>query len=1179
MSKELSLFDASISGISLVEAGAGTGKTYNITSLFVRVILEKKLSPANILVLTYTEAATAELKNRLRGRIKESISALEGEEVDDEFLLDLSKRFDRSHIQILKKALYQFDEAAVSTIHGFCQRLLKENSMVFGVSPKFEILSDDRSLLQEVVDHFWRNFLKSNTTDFRKALVNFIVESGYFPDNLMERVKAIIDKPYAILIPESKPLSSFEKDFDELKEAFNIAKKAFLEEQKEIESILNSDSLNGNKYKNREKHFEEIKNWFNTNEFPIKPVDRLYLFSSFMREDGKKKGKEIPELKTFKIVDEYLELSESFSEIEVSWLTNASIEIRTAFEQTKEGQDLLTYNDLLIQVEKGLEKNDGFVEQLNKKYPVALIDEFQDTDPVQYSIFQKVYSRSPDSALFMIGDPKQAIYSFRGADIYTYIEAREQANSNQKYSLSNNYRSSKKLIECVNKVFEKVKNPFLIENLPFKSALFPEGKDTSELLFKEEGRELNPLQFIEIEVEGLTADGVRKNITESTCTEILKLLSGDFKVNDLPIQESDIAVLVRTHYQAQEIQNRLRGSGVKCIVNSKESVFLSKEASELYLILSAILNPSFEDGVRAALTTEALGFSSEDIQHLLKSESEWEGVFQKFLNLNKLWKEKGFLRMSSRLLKEFGVEFNYAKFFDAERRITNTYHIFELLDKAERLNHFSINGLKNFFKIKRNEESNNNSDEEIVRLESDERLVQIVTMHASKGLEYPIVLCPYLWEGITVKEVPTFSFHKRKQAFLDIGSKNDQRIHHKEAKLNEELAERVRLCYVALTRAKVACFVFVVDGSDSELSPFSALFEGNESIKQRIYDQLSLSTAKYKSIHKNGKTKLSTLIRSFCDDTKMMDFRKPYTQISNYLKTDESEENEFKTLSFSRSDLFQFQKITSFSSLSQSSKQNPVFEEKAGFDYDDFNQAPQSEENSNISILSIQKGAKTGTLLHEIFEEIYFNDPRTFDVVISKSILKHGFSDVWKPVLQKLVRQTVDHRLKDEICLADLSANDCLIEMEFHFPISSIELSSLMSIIRGGEENKVGSSISGFMKGFIDLVFVKNGKYYILDYKSNFLGDSISDYDNASIKEEILHSKYDLQYHIYVLALHKMLERSVPNYSYEEHFGGVMYLFLRGIDPSKKGSGVYFDKPEFSLIQALSSSIKRGGRD
>jgi len=1175
MSKEFNLYEAPLSGISLVEAGAGTGKTYNIASIYIRVILERKLMPANILVLTYTEAATAELISRLRNRIKESISALEGNDVEDEFLNEIKIRFDRFQIELLKKALYQFDEAAVSTIHSFCQHLLKERSVDFGTSTEFEIISDDQILLQEVVDSYWRDFLKKDSSEFEESVIKFIVDSGYYPDTLMEKVRHILNKPYAIQFPECNDLKSFENDFIRLKENFIKAKKIFFDEEKEIQSILNGDSLNGLKYKNRQRHFEEVKSWFRRSDMQTIPPDRLYLFSTFMQGDGKKKAKEVQDLKIFEVIDKYLTLANLFSKVEISWLKDASKQIGKAFELAKEERNVLTYNDLLIKVEEGIHKNAELASYLSKKYPVALIDEFQDTDPIQYSIFRNIYSSRTETALFMIGDPKQAIYSFRGADIYTYIEARNDASEQQKYSLSNNFRSSKMLIESVNKVFNTVETAFLISDLQFKNAQFPIQNNPDKLLLKKRSQTVEPLQFIELKPEDNTAEGIRESISEHVCTEILNLISNDFTIENQQIQESDIAVLVRTHYQALEIQNRLRDQNIKSIINSKASVFSTKEASELYLILSSINDPSFEDGIRAALSTEAIGFNSDRISQLLHNESEWDEVYKKILLLNKLWREKGFIRMSNKLLSEFDIESNYASYFDAERRITNIHHILEMLNKTERVKHLTSNGLINYFKNKRNGDTSESSDDEIIRLESDEKLVQIITMHSSKGLEYPIVLCPYLWEGISTKNEPIFSFRNVKQTALDLGSKDDARIQNREVKLNENLAERIRLTYVALTRAKVACYIFIVDGTGSELSPFSILMEGSTPIKQRILDKLMLNSSKYKSTHINKSTQLTSLIRTFSNKYSSIIYRAPFSNEVCLTKEKSHDQKEFKTLPFSRTDLSNYSRITSFSSLSQSGKQGLEFAEKFGFDYDDFNISNTSSINSNVSIHSLPKGAKTGTLLHEVFEEIQFNDRRSFNAVIKSKIIKHSFLNIWVPILKNLVNQSVGHVLRNNIRLMDLAPKDCLIEMEFHFPANSIELNSLMGIIRDESYENITTPIFGYMKGFIDLIFKKDGKYYILDYKSNFLGDTVQDYNQQSITEEISHSKYDLQYHIYILALHRLLKKTIPNYSYKEHFGGVLYFFLRGIDSSIEESGVYYDKPMFSTIQALDNYVRQ----
>lgn len=1177
MNNEFNLFEAPLSGISLVEASAGTGKTYNIASLFVRAILEKKLMPANILVLTYTEAATIELKTRLRKRLKESIAVLEGRDVEDEFLSRLRIVYDQDDLVHLKSALYHFDEAAVSTIHGFCQRLLKENNIAFNVSSEFEILSESNTFLQDVIDEYWRDFLRNDVSEFQKALIHFILSMGYTPDKLLERVRLISSKPYVTHVPEVRSLDVFKKDYLELKESFKTMKKIFFEEERKVGQALKGDALNGNRYRNRFDHFETVKYWISNTELPIQAPDKLFLFGSFMYNEGegKKKGKEIPLLKTFLAVDLYIQNAAKFSEIEISWMMNASNLILEAFKKRKQEQELLTYDDLLLYVAEGVGKNELLASELRKQYPVALVDEFQDTDPVQYSIFKKIYTPDSNTALFMIGDPKQAIYSFRGADIFTYLQARNDAHNNQRYSLSNNYRSSKKLVEAINNLFSVSDKPFLIEQLSYTKAQFPAQKDTSRLNLKGSSGETAPLKFVQIDSEDSSVSATRAHIAETVCYEILDIIGGVL-LDQGPVSQSDIAVLVRTHHQGQEIQDSLREHGIKSVVRSKESVFKTREASELYLILSSIFDPSFEDGIRAALATEAFGFSAGQILNLLDNESLWHNTYSKFLALHTVWREKGFSRMKEELLKLFDIELNYGKFFDAERRITNLYHLLELIEKTERERQFSPYGSLKYLKRKSKEDSGNNSIEEIIRLESDDKLVQIVTMHASKGLEFPVVLCPYLWEAISINDSALFSFHNGTEPTLDVGSKGEKRLKYRTKQLTEDLAERIRLTYVALTRAKSACIVFLFDGADSELSPLISLLEGEKTMKERIYDKLALSSAKYKSTHKKEENKLSSLISSLASTTPNIDFLESSKKNLVFDQAKEVEKIELKTLDFSRNDLQRYSRITSFSSLSEASKIDTIIDEKTGFDYDEILTSTHSEIESDFSIFSLPKGAKTGTLFHEIFENILFNDPATYDPVIEEKVLKHGFSEFWKPVLSKSIYDSVNHCLFDDMKLKDLTGKECIVEMEFHFPVTSIDSRSLIEIIRNQKSNDNYEAVSGFMKGFIDLTFIYKSKYYLLDYKSNFLGDTKYDYDQTSIKNEILHSNYDLQYYIYSVALHRILKNTIPDYSYEKHFGGAIYLFLRGIDSSIEKSGVFFDKPELAKINALDNLIRNG---
>lgn len=1173
--KELDLFNAQLSGISLVEAGAGTGKTYNIASLFIRVLLEKRLLPSQILVLTYTEAATVELKSRLRSRIKEAILVLQGAETEDDFLLKLASRCTDGDLDHLKNALYHFDEAAVSTIHGFCQRLLKERSLQFEVSSKFEILSDENELLQEIADDYWRNFIANDQSEFERNCIHFLLDQNYTPEKVFTLAKELGLKPYATLVPKVKGLFSFQKEFDVLKVSFKRMKDLFFEQEAELETILKSNALNGKRYQNRFYHFENIKTWLRSDYVPFKPHEKLFLFSSFMETDGKKKNETIPHLSFFDAVDRYFDESSGIQHIELSFITSSFTAIHSSYQKIKEEKDLLTYNDLLTRVEKGIPSSTSEIaKELRRAYPIALIDEFQDTDPIQYAIFKKIYSANDSTALFMIGDPKQAIYSFRGADINTYFKAKEDANEYQRYSLNYNFRSSKPMIEAVNKFFSNSKNPFSINELTFSNAKFPLSKDENEHRLMLNGQEEEALQVVQIESEDTSINGIRNAIAKSISSEIFDLLTSNYTIDKKPIAPNEIAILVRTHNQALEIQEALRERNIKSLIKSKESVFGTKEAQELYQILSAILTPSFENGVRGALCTEMISFSAFDLKNLSENENTWTQTLLNFLELNEAWINYGFSFMVDRLLSHFNIEEHLATFFDAERRLTNLYHLIELLKKEELQQKKSPKALLNNFRKKREFSNVVTSDDELIRLESDENLVQIVTMHASKGLEYSIVFCPYLWEGVVTKDSSIFPFHDEGKACIDIGSEEEERNIHRNSYLEDALSERLRLTYVALTRSKSLCLLYLVNDNTLQLSPLASLLEGSEIVKERLLDKISLTSPQYKSKYKDASDQVISEINAIAQNRLIL--IRNTKENKRLLNVDEASELlDLDVLDFTRENLDDFPRITSFSSLADSVKPEYIAEDKIGFDYDALTSNSTNEKEFEHTIYSLPKGAKTGTLLHSIFESITFDNPESYSEVVSNSVEYYGFESSWKPIITDLVTCSTNHILKDDIKLQQLSAEQILIEMEFHFPISDTSFSKLMELIRN-KKRDTSHSIRGFMKGFIDLIFQHNGKYFILDYKSNHLGDSQTDYNNQSLEEEVLHSNYDLQYHIYILALHRMLSSSIPDYTYEEYFGGVFYLFLRGIETGKDGSGVFYDKPSFETIEKLDSYFKNG---
>jgi exodeoxyribonuclease V beta subunit len=1161
MNKPLAVFEAPLKGISLVEASAGTGKTYNITSLYVRAVLEKRFEPSQILVMTYTEAATAELKFRLRNRLKESLKAVKnGESGNDGFLQKLISQDYEDAEAMLKSAIDRFDEAAVFTIHGFCSRLLTEYNLQFGVSPDFKLLTDQSELLQDCVDDYWRSFIRqAGSNPNQLMLLDYLTDEGFGPDELKPVVAEIMNHPNSEVIPGNYNFERLYGLVDRLRDKFKEVKVFWEDEGETLEDIYRGDDLNRGIYRKNTEQSDWLilREWLNNDSAKIWYSDRLEKFGTKISRSGKKSAPDIPELNISRAIDEFMEIADRLKILKVAFIQESIDHIKENFQQQKENSNLLTYSDLLILAEKGLSDDSSgkLAKRLSKKYPLALVDEFQDTDPTQYSIFKQIYYERPNAALFMIGDPKQAIYGFRGADIFTYLEAKKDSNDAQSYTLSENHRSNSRMIEGVNELFGQSDSPFLIDGFSYNPAQFPSQKEDIPYLKRKAGEAVNPLQAILIdEVEYTSKGALEEDIYIAVCNEVMDLLSGEYTLNGREVEEKDIAILVRKGFQGEEIQQMLRGKGLKSVLKSRTSVFQTREADELLLVLKSIQKISNESGIRAALSTELLGYTAAEIYRLLEDEQEWSALIQQFVQLKEIWDNHGIEAALERLLQVFGVLGRLSAFKDAERRITNLMHISELLGKAQRQQRLQGKTLLKWYHQKQ-QESSADSDDEQLRLESDEDLIQISTIHSSKGLQYPIVICPFLWDsGADVKVNDILKFHQDGVNYIDIsqGISHSEREQYEALTVEQQMAEEVRLAYVALTRSISANFLFIPNYKKIEQSPLSSILHGKNETDSRNYDSILSILNQCDHIE----------VRDQADGKSVNRDQKPGTAST------------LKSAQFRRKDIYQYPRMLSYSSLTEG-KSHAV----SAHDYDELFYQFENKAPLTYDKFGFPRGANAGTFLHKIFEDISFNSPKNLEQVITENLNYYGFHEVWENPVQRWVEDVLAMELgSPPVSLSTLEDTDVLKEMEFYFPVQNLQAGEIWEMIRGGEPSSADiDQASGFIKGFIDLIFRTGGRYYILDYKSNHLGDNPADYTFGNLSQAIKDSGYDLQYHIYSLALHRFLANRIKGYNFEEHFGGVLYLFLRGVDKDKSGSGVFFDKPNYELIKRLDAYFRQGG--
>ncbi|MGB5157784.1 exodeoxyribonuclease V subunit beta [Desulfobacterium sp. N47] len=1227
MMKQFDLINAPLYGTNLIEAGAGTGKTYTIESLFLRLIIENKLTIDQILVVTFTKAATEKLKERIRSKLakaKEAFSeGLKDKRPDDtlsedalpkDALIDaLCEKYENHTLayDLINNALINFNEAAIFTIHGFCARILSDYSFETGNLFDTELVTDQTDLVQEIAEDFWRiNFYRAEP-EFINYCLTKISGPDYFSRLVSKQVSSRI-----IIIPEiEKPQLESLTDYRSI---INEIKNEWLTSTDEIRALLLNPALKGNIYGTVEplengmskreikihSMFFEMDNFLDDRHagFPI--FDKFENFCSEKIGKSTKSKQKIPSHKFFNLCDQLLaksiEVKAQFDRY-IIYLKKTFINYADdKLVKRKQSKNIQYYDDLLTKVKDALLSPDGndLAVLIRLKYKAALIDEFQDTDPVQYEIFSGLFD-SKDSVLFIIGDPKQAIYSFRGADIFSYIKAAKSVDN--KNTLIENWRSSPGLIDAVNAIFSGIKYPFVFEEISFINGV--SGHKENYGRENETSLSCAPLtlwhlfsdDFI-IKNKPVTKNNAQKIICESVASEILRLLTSSKNDAGKSIKQSDIAILVRTNTQARMVKKSLSKRRIHSVIYSIDNVFSSDEATELGRVLAAASDPSNERKIKAAIVTDIFGVSGEEIDSFKNNPllpEKWQSLF---IECHRLWNKYGFIEMFGYFMKKERVKERLALFHDGERRITNLLHLCEILHKVSIEKTPGINGLIRWFAEQR-DVLRQNEEEHLLRLETDNDAVKIVTIHKSKGLEFRVVFCPFNWHGSEIRDEEVL-FHDQsggRNLILDLEKNESSRsIAGKEL-----LSENLRLLYVALTRAKEKCYLVWGRINTAETSPMAYLlhyarnneYDGDKDIINAVKDYFKSQDT---DVLLNDLDKLEKRAGGTID---ICVIPPPGTGI--YYPLQKSTEQCFaRNFTGKIDDTF---RISSYSSLVASS-----FAGHDSKDVDaglrsyltDFSQEQSISEQTGI--FSFPKGARSGTFFHDLFEHMSFldSDSETRQKLVDDKLTEYGFGAKWKDSVCSMINKVLEAGLNAytgsaseemTIKLSEVSMKQRVNEMEFYFPLKMITPQTIKKIFYDYGNIKINndypawienlsfSPSQGFMKGYIDMVFYAKNKVFFVDWKSNHLGNNYENYEKTSLIEEMDKESYILQYHLYLLALHQYMRLKYTDYNYNNSFGGVFYIFIRGVDDlSAPGSGIYYDMPDISLIDALGKAMVPG---
>ena len=1241
------------SGRKLIEASAGSGKTRAITTLVVRLVVEDGRELDSILVVTFTKAATAELRERIRKLLREIRQRIENpacaaDASDDDQASELldkwaAEKLDEKQVSgRIEMALLDIDRANVFTIHSFCQRTLAEFAFETGFPFGFDLVGDGAGIVENAVRDIWQRRFR----DCSPTFANYMLKRNFLPEQLARWVGSLRSKH--LENPRGVPKAPIDPAIAEKRfgKVLDSTRACWEENHATYCGILRTtDALNRRSYPlgKIDAHIKRLERVFATDELPA-DIDDMHRLAHYLGGGNTaakcKKGQRLPENPLFQAFDELAEACSRLAQDYNDWLRDTR---RLLIEETPEeirrvirAERRLGYDDLIAEMRQALEHRKGNGERLaaniRRRFPVALIDEFQDTDPSQERIFDRIYtsrkeptSEQPpdlhdqDCALYIVGDPKQSIYEFRGADIFAYLSAQQGVDSN--LQLGYNWRSSPELVRAVNAIFD-VPLAFTIPEISFTSAKPGRKKDIG---LEVDGEIQTSLDFWLLQDQKNIGAAVGIVVNE-TANEIIELLEsarqGKVRIDGKPLRAKDIAVLVNTRHQGREIARALHRRGGKSIEIDDASVFETREAEQIHRLLLALANPGRQDFLRAALTADVFGLNNAQLHALIEEDEAWSGWVIRFNEWRMIWLARGVGAMLRGILGAGDGAASLLTYSDGPRRLTNLYHLTELLQEAETENRFSPAGLLAWLSKRLDgqaAEKDGADDAVTLRLDSDEDLVRIRTIHRSKGLQFPIVYLPFAWYGRQIKndlDVPV-SYHNREESgfppVLDL-SPDDESWRIREL---EEFGESVRLLYVALTRAKYRCVVAwtrITSGGYKELPPLAWLMHRNlqhEKQLSEVNDSARLATG---FAVPRGVVDTHGSIRTDLLDKSRDGFRADIEAVANKCPggirireladeiavsgsrfADETQP-ELASREFSRSTR-RIRQMTSFTALAADhavGAPSHDFVEPGAPDHDESEgdviiepaRREAEEKPIDYNAFNFPRGIHVGTCLHRIFEILDEEPGREVVQVCKEQLDRAGIEPKWHDAARIMVENTLATELREPehggFRLADIDRR--LTELEFCFPVKGLRRAGLGKLLErngypgllsGGED---AQAIDGYLRGFIDLTFEYEGRWYVLDYKSNWLGGQAGDYEPERLETVMREHRYQLQYLIYLLALHRYLRTRLPDYDYDRHIGGAFYLFLRGMDPAAGMTcGVWFDRPSKECIEALDEFMGGGG--
>ncbi|WP_299268086.1 exodeoxyribonuclease V subunit beta [uncultured Psychrosphaera sp.] len=1317
---------------ALIEASAGTGKTYTITTLYLRALLglvdgQPNLRPKSIeqiLVVTFTEAATQEIRDRVRKKLLEAQQVLlsnvlygssSSPKDFDSNLVELLKTFvirwidasspdqislnQTSTEQIQQAILYAYhrlqnaitliDEASIFTIHGFCHRCIKQ--FAFETNSSFEqtFEMDNKPVLQGALYDFWRKFV----VGLNGAEFSWFQQNWRTPDGLYKDIASVLGKSI-VLTPQVNE-QTYRALMDDYQSLIVTLKQQW--QKAGFSKILLDAQLkkNGKIYKRIPllTEFMQSDDWFP----PFLKDDDWSLWGTDSLNNSKNYTAKAEPLNhpISQVIDKLAQVEHELKNggFQSYWLTLAKDYIEQRAQQIKNEQQIINPDDLLTQLlqaisgNSGSDKNNLLLNAIRTKYPIAFIDEFQDTDPVQYGIFNAIYNSntvesavetalestpehdSPEllqvpSNMILIGDPKQAIYKFRGADIFTYIQAKQDLPETQHYTLATNWRSHPNLINAVNQVFVQSEEGFKQKEIPFEvvsagqspsNRLVSNGVDDNQLMFCHllpDSQASDKIGFKGPEAEGLLAKWCAAQIQTTLIEASENKTYIDKSGKTRAVQANDICVLVRNRNQAGLMKRTLAQLNIRSVFISRDNIFKTALAKDLLRLLMAINSPFNEQKVRAACATRFFGYNVEQLFALQHDPVLWQQHLEWFYNAHQTWTYGQISSSIEYIILQADTLSNWQLLepTEYERLITDQRHLSELIQQQS-VKHAGVEKLLHWFEqqVISEDSWSDATDDQQLRLESDSNLVQIATLHASKGLEYPIVYLPFVCEFKAAKSAIYTSNKTNGSEISNDKQGLTYRVDNRKQELQqaegERLAEDLRLLYVAMTRPiyKLVIGVFnLLDGYKRlvlDNTGIGQLLLGEIATDQKPSNDLIQQTCERFVNAENSQGTCFTY-SSLAEDLLVTQFNQAkHTGVNlqndhnaplAFIPFNGDVKDSWKMLSYSslvagahhldNTKVIETDKAATVSiaqeqlndiwvpglSDEQTSSGTVLTNSEIS------KSQPEQKQEPQLNRFSFPKGANAGTCLHWILENVNFQQPIAEQAdVVEAGLTRYGIDTLWLSVAVEWMQQVINCSLTEQISnamvtrnqsesgnhtswsLADVNQANCLVEMEFYFNFATLNSVIICNALRmmglkpvhfghflenGAEQ----AGLSGIVKGFIDLTVHHQGKYYVLDYKSNYLGDDFASYTQANLAVSMSDHHYEIQALIYTLALHRWLKTRLQDYDYNQHVGGAMYLFLRGMNDKgteQDQTGVYTMNIKQDVIEYLDSALNDKGEN